>query len=113
MSSACRRGWPGRNERGSPVNRAVAIGAVEFDRGARLGVQFSIAVRVLLEMAVDAVHSFFQMNVRQVDCLLEFVRVVAGYDFIFTVEQVALAVALVDGAENPAMAMEISELRLL
>ena len=103
----------GGNQRGAFLDRAVAIGAVEFDRGARLGVQLSIAVNVLLEVAVHALHSFLEVDVLQVNSLVEFVRVVGGNDFAISVEQIALSIALVNSAEDPAVAMEIGELTLL
>jgi hypothetical protein len=43
----------------------------------------------------------------------EFFRVVVRNDIAFAVEQIAVAVALVDGAEVPAMAVIIGELGVL
>ena len=64
----------------------MAIGAVEFDRSAWLGVKFAGSVGILFEMAIDAVHSFFEMNVRQVNGLLEFCGIVGGDDSIFGIK---------------------------
>ena len=47
--------------------RAVTIDALDFNAGADFTLQPSIAVGILLEVAVDAVHPFFQVNVQQVD----------------------------------------------
>ena len=41
------------------ANRAVAIDAVDFNRGARFAINLSVAVIVRLKMAVVALHSFF------------------------------------------------------
>src|SRR5689334_5701607 len=43
------------------LNGAVAIHAIDLNGVAGFSVQFAIAVAVLLEVAVDAVHSLFQM----------------------------------------------------
>ena len=45
--------------------RAVAIDALNFNRRAHFAVQFRIAVIILIEMAIDAVHAFFQMDIHQ------------------------------------------------
>ena len=90
----------------------MAIHAIEFDRGSRLGVELSISVGVLLEVAVHAVHALFFMNVRKMNCFLEFIRGAGLDDFVFGVEQISLAVSFVDRSEDPAMAVKIGELRL-
>ena len=112
---ACRQ--PARrsltSQRRALLNRAVAIDAIDFDGVARLAVQFSVAVTVLLEMAVDAMHSLFQVDVFQVHGLLEFVRIVERNLVVVGVEQIAFAVVLEDRAENPSVTVEIGELRVL
>ena len=50
---------------------AVAIDAIDLDRIARLAVELAVAVAILLEMAVDALHPLVEMHVLQVDGLLE------------------------------------------
>ncbi len=77
----------------------MAIDAIELDRGARFAVKFSVAVAVLLEMAIHALHALFQMNVRKVRGLFEFLRVVGWNASSLLIEQVALAVVREDGAE--------------
>ena len=101
----------GRDQRRARVNRAVAIDAIEFDGGARLAVEFSVAVAVLLEVAIHALHAFLEMDVREVHGFLEFLGIL-GTTILFSVEQVALAVALEHGAEEPAVAVKIGELRV-
>ena len=81
--------------------------------GARLGVELSIAVGILLEVAVHAVHAFFEVNVREVHGLFEFIGIFGVDDFIFGIKQIALAVAFVNRAENPAVAVKIGELGLV
>ena len=44
------------------VNRAVAIDAFNFDRLSHFAVEMAVSVGVLLEMAVDAMHAFVDMN---------------------------------------------------
>src|ERR1700747_1480153 len=60
LPSARRRGRPGNNEAGSRTDSAVAVYAIDFNRGTRFAVNFSIAVIVLPEMAIGALHSFFR-----------------------------------------------------
>ena len=50
---------------------AVAIDAIDLDRVARFAVQLAVAVTVLLEVAVRAVHALFEMDVLEMDGLLE------------------------------------------
>ncbi len=95
------------------LNRAVAIDAINLDGVARFSVEFAVAVAVLLEVAVDAVHSFFQMDVFEVHRLPELVGIVKRDLLVVLVEQVAFAIVLEDGAENPAMAVEVGELGVL
>ena len=45
--------------------------------------------------------------------LLEFLRIVVRDDVVLVVEQIAVAVALEDGAEIPAVAVIIGKLRVL
>ena len=116
LRGACRRQGAAGPEVTSVAplrNRSVAIDAIELDGRARLGVEFSAAVAVLLEMAIDALHSFFQVNILKVRGLLKFLRIVRRDRDSLFVEQVALAVARKHGAEEPAVAVKIGELRRL
>ena len=97
-----------------------------------------VAVHVLLEVAVDAVHAALGVHVLQVHRLArlrheatardrrgvdllaqcwdhagELVLLVVGDDRAVLVEQVALAVHLEDRAEDPAVAVVVGELRVL
>ena len=67
VTAAFGSGRTGSDKRGFFANRAVAIDAVDFDGGARFAVNLSVAVIVLLEMAVVALHSFFKMDVREMN----------------------------------------------
>jgi len=60
-------------------------------------------VRVLLEVAVDAVHALLGVDVHQMDGLLELVGIVGADDLAAGVEQRALPVLLVDVPEHPAV----------
>src|ERR1700692_1179044 len=88
----------------------VAIDAIDLNRVAGLAIQLAVAVAVLLEVAVDAVHAELEVDVLQVDGLLKLVFVLGGDGLAVFVEKVALAVAAEDGAEDPAVAVEVAEL---
>src|SRR5882762_2251510 len=68
---------------------------------------------VLLEMAVDAMHAPFEMDIFEVDCLVEFLRIIEGHRLILRVQQGAFAIVPEYRAEDPAMAMEVGKLRVL
>jgi len=54
----------------------VAIHTIDFDRGTRLAVDFSVAVIVLSKVTIIALHPFFKMDVRKVNRFAETIRVV-------------------------------------
>ena len=98
--------------------RALADGAVAVDalngRGrARFAVEIAVAVDVREEMAVHALHAFGEVNVLEMHRVLPLLRIVRGDHGVVEVEHVALFVLLENGAENPAVAVVIGELRLL
>src|ERR1700683_2997357 len=68
---------------------------------------------VLLEMAIGAVHPFFQMNVAQLHALLKLVLVVGRDNVALRIQEIAFAIALIHRAKHPAMAMKVGELRML
>ncbi len=113
VRATVRRRRAGGDQRGPALDRAVAIGAVHLDGVARLAVELAVAVAVLGEVAVDAVHAFFQMDVLQLHGLLQLLLVGERDDVAVLVEQIAVAVLLEDGAEDPAVAVEVGELRVL
>ena len=119
----------------------MAVDALDFHGGPDFLVKLGVAVAVLDEMAIDAVHAFFEMDIEQVHrnavgffherivvplatVVLQELLDLLGHahgglelfggdvlDYVARViEQMALAVLLVDGAENPAVAVEIGEL---
>jgi len=90
----------------------VAIDATDLDGGTRLIIEYARAVTVLSEMAIDAVHAFFKMDVLQVDGLLKLVRVVSRDDAVGGVQQIAFAVLFIDVFEHPAMAVRIGTLHV-
>jgi len=95
------------------THRPVAVDAVDLDRGARLAVEHPRPVHVLAEVAVDAVHPALEVDVAQVDGLRE-LRGVARRDRLARrILELPLAVALVHRAEDPAVAVEVGELRAL
>src|SRR5216683_1778410 len=111
VSAAFRRRRARRDQRSLLANRTVAIDAVDFDGGARLAVDFPVSVIVLREMAVAALHSFFEMDVGQVHGFAETVGIVERDLLAFLVEPIPFAVVVKNRAEDPAMTVEISELR--
>ena len=60
-------GRPARPQAGESVDGAVAIDAADLDRGAHLAVQPGVAVGVLNEVAVDAVHPLLHVDVEEMD----------------------------------------------
>src|SRR6266481_10119620 len=110
MAAALRRRWARRHERSLFSNRAVAVHAIDFDSGTRLAVDFSIAVIVLGKVTVIALHSFFQVNVGQVNCFPETVGIVKSNLLAVLVEPIPFAIVTENGAENPAVSVEISKL---
>ena len=103
----------GRNQVRALLDRSVAIHAVDLHRVARLAVELAIAVAVLLEVTVDAVHALFQMDIFQVHCLPKLVGIVEGDRLVVGVEQVALAIVLEDSAKDPSVTVEVGKLRVL
>ena len=77
---------------------------------ARFAVELAVAVDVEKEMAVDALHAAGEMNVVQVNCLGEFLRIAMRDRAIVEVEQGALAIVFEDGSEDPAVAVVVGEL---
>src|SRR6266446_5200930 len=78
MAAALRCSGTRRNERRFLADCPVAIDAVDFDGGARFDVDFSVAVIVLSEVAIIALHAFFEMDVGEVDGFAEALGVLEG-----------------------------------
>src|SRR5437660_3119683 len=110
MASAWRRGGTRSDQVGARTDGAMAIDAVNFHGGARLAIKFSITVIVLTEVAIDAVHSFFQVNVRQMNRFAESIWIVKVDFLAVLVKPVAFAVVGVNTAVNPAVSVKIGEL---
>ncbi len=108
-----RCGRAGRLQRRQLVDRAVAILALDLDRAHDLGLHVAVAVVVLREVAVDALHADVDVDRLQVHGLLPLVRIVVLDDLAILVEQVALAVARIDAAEVPAVTVIVGELRVV
>jgi hypothetical protein len=81
--------------------------------GRHLAVDVPVAVAVLREVAVDAVEALVQVDRGEVHGLAEFLRDRRRDRLAVLVEERALAVALEDGAEIPAVPVVIGELRVL
>ena len=127
IGSTFRSGRTARAERGSLVGSPVTVFASDLDRRADFAVQLRVAVRVLFEVAIDAVHPFLKMDIHEMhrDAVLRLAAVGMQHrvvelrgglvfdDAIFVVEQSALAIFLEDRFEDPAVAVEVGELRVL
>ena len=123
---------------GVGIRRAMAVLAADLYRIGDLAIDQAVAVPVLAEVAIDALHAELGMDVHHVHrlagigadghelalaCLAEFLRIVGrdhvggigapGRHIAFRIEQIALAVALQDRAEVPAMAVIVGKLRVL
>ena len=91
----------------------MTVFASDLNRRARFVVKIAVAVRILAEVAVDAVHSLFKMNVVEVDGFLELVGIVRCDQIVFGVKQVSFSIAFEDFAKHPAMTVKIAKLRVL
>ena len=91
----------------------MAIDAIDRRRVARLAIELPVAVHIVFEMAIHALHAMRQVHVLQVNGLREFVRIVVRDFVVAQVEQIAFAIVLEDGAKNPAVAVVIGKLGVL
>ncbi len=82
----------------------------DLDRGAWLVVKIAVAVRVLAEVAIDAVHAAFGVNVVEMHRLAELQRIVRRDDVALRVKQISFAVAFEHFAEHPAVTVKVSKL---
>src|ERR1041385_6259497 len=96
----------GSEKRGPGLDSSVAIDALDGRGRPRLTIESAVAMHVGQEMAVGALHPFGEMNVLEMNGPGELLRVVVGNEVVLQVEQVALAILLEDGAENPARSEE-------
>ena len=79
---------------------------VDLDRRPPVAVQLARPVHILHEVTVDAVHALLEMDVLQMHRLLNQILVVERNDLAVGVEEVALAIALVNLLEHPAVAVD-------
>jgi hypothetical protein len=73
VGAARRGGGVAGAQRRVGLGRAVAVLAADLDRVADLAVEVAVAVPVLLEVAVDALHPLVQVDRGHVDGALELV----------------------------------------
>jgi hypothetical protein len=96
--------------------------AGDLDRAAHLAVQAARPVIVPLEVAVDAVHPLLEMHVHQVDRMARLEAMVVVDErhdadrlahlpvlVAFVRHELAMAVALIDVAVQPAVAVEVGD----
>src|SRR6185312_9463268 len=106
-------GWTVHHQGGARGHVAVAAFAGHDDYVSALAIELAIAMAVLLEVAIGALHALFLVDVGEVDGFFEFVFIVPVHDVIVGVEQIAFAIVLVYGAKDPAVAVEVGKLRLV
>src|SRR6266853_4662117 len=107
---SCRSGG---DQRRAPRNCPVAIDAIELNGSTRLAVKFPAAMAVLLEVTIDALHPFLQVNILEMHGFIEFLRIIGRNRASLLVEQMSLAISREHGAKQPAMTVKISKLRRL
>src|SRR5690606_39391421 len=110
------------------IGGAVTVLAANLDGIGDFAVDQAVAVTILREVAIGALHAFLGVDVHQVDrlagiragldelafaFLAPFLGVVGRNQVTFGVEQVAFAVALEHRAEVPAVAVVVGELGVL
>src|ERR1700674_4145699 len=109
-----RRGCGPRGDKSSLVaDRAMAIHAVDFDSGTRFTKNLSIAVIVRGEVAIVALHAFFEVDVGEVNGFREPLRIIKGNLPAVPVQPVAFAIMTEDRSEYPTVAVKVRELRRL
>src|SRR5258708_6615062 len=110
LPSAYRSGGTGSNQTGARADGAMAIDAVYFDGGAWLAINFPVAVIVLPEMAIRALHSLFQMNICKMNGFAKTLWIFKRDLLSGLVEPVAFAIVRIDVAINPAVPMKVRKL---
>ena len=91
----------------------MAIHAIDLHCRARLPINFPVAVIILREMAIRALHAFLQMNVGQVHGLLKLLRIVERDRLPVLVQPVPFSIVVINPAKHPAMPVKIRKLRRL
>ena len=89
----------------------MAIDAINLHGRARFAVNFAVAVIVLREVAIVALHAFFEMNVREMHRFRKAIGIFEGDRLSILVEPIAFAVVIEDGAKNPAVSVKVRKLR--
>jgi hypothetical protein len=104
---------PDGDEGGALAHGAVAVDAGDGCDGAWLDVEQSVAVGIIVEVTVHALHAAGEVDVFEVHGLFEFVGVVVRDFLVLKGEQIAFAVFFEHGAEDPAVTVVVGKLRLL
>ncbi len=91
----------------------MAIHAVDLHGGSNLAIDVAVAMRILGEVAIHALHALLHMNGRHVHRLLELLRIIVADGLVVLVEQISAAVAFEHGSEVPAMAVIVRELSVM
>ena len=110
-----RRGRAGSLERRVLVGGAVAVAAADIHFRGDFAVQLSIAMRVICEVTVRALHADLGMDIAHMNRAIKLLLVgeSVGNRVAACVEKRAVSRAFKDGAEVPAMTMIVGELRVL
>jgi hypothetical protein len=88
----------------------MTVNAGNLNGVAHLTVELSVAVHVLLKVAIDALHPAFEVHVLEVDRLGPLLRVCGIDTLTFACDEISLSILLKDRTEDPSVPVEVSEL---
>src|ERR1700745_3252008 len=90
----------------------MTVFARDLDRSAWFVVEISVAMRILPEMAINAMHAAFEMDVVEMNRFFELRRIIRRDDVSLRIEQVSFAIAFEDFPKQPAMPVKVCKLRV-
>ena len=91
----------------------MTILTVDFDGVRHLGVKVAVAVGILREVAVHAMHAYVHMDRGHMDSFLEFIWVLVRDELACIVDKIAASIFFEDGPEVPAMSVIVGELSVI
>ena len=91
----------------------MAILTVDFYGVCHLSVKVTVAVGVLGEVAVHAMHAYVHMDRGHMDCFLEFIWVLMRDELACIVDKIAASIFFEDGSKVPAMSVIVRELGVI
>src|SRR5262249_13374974 len=91
----------------------MAINTRNLDRLRDFTIDIAVAVIVTSVVTINAMHTFVHVYGGHMDRFLELLRIIVTDDRALGIEQIAMTVALEDGAEVPAMSVIVGELSIV